>query len=247
MANLTSVLVIGLGLGLGLGLGPGLLAQPSPAPVPAPAPVPTPTSTPTQVQVVGPITFRLEAPKGDKGDPGAKGKDGKDGIDGQSASVFVGPVTTLPAGSPATVTNTGTPRNAVLSFGIPQGVQGSAGSGPIPSPGPGPNPSPNPSGELRLRPLLSRAFPVDFPQVQGPGCSPPVDFTFGGFYWFYGYWFAMLTDGPSNGLNRPPGVFVSAVPRVQNQANVWSFALCVTGTESWTEGKNWVQLSVWPR
>ena len=42
-------------------------------------------------------------------------------IDDINASVTVGTVTTLPAGSPATVTNVGTPQDVILNFGIPEG------------------------------------------------------------------------------------------------------------------------------
>jgi flagellar basal body rod protein FlgF len=41
----------------------------------------------------------------------------------------VGTVTTLAAGTQATVTNSGTAQAAVLNFGIPQGVAGTGGSG----------------------------------------------------------------------------------------------------------------------
>jgi hypothetical protein len=44
---------------------------------------------------------------------------------GDAASVTVGTVTTLSAGSPATVTNSGSAQNAVLNFGIPMGATGS--------------------------------------------------------------------------------------------------------------------------
>ena len=54
--------------------------------------------------------------KGAKGDPG------------QAATINVGTVTTLPAGSDATVTNSGTTSAAVFNFGIPKGADGS-GSG----------------------------------------------------------------------------------------------------------------------
>lgn len=50
--------------------------------------------------------------KGEKGDPG------------QAATITVGNVTTLPAGSSATVTNTGTTSSAVFDFGIPKGADG---------------------------------------------------------------------------------------------------------------------------
>lgn len=50
--------------------------------------------------------------KGTKGDPG------------DAATVTVGTVTTLPAGSSATVTNSGTSSAAVFNFGIPKGADG---------------------------------------------------------------------------------------------------------------------------
>ncbi|WP_160115257.1 DNRLRE domain-containing protein [Bryocella elongata] len=54
---------------------------------------------------------------------------GPTGPSGAAASVTLGSVTTLAAGSAATVTNSGTAQNAVLNFGIPQGAAGAAGSG----------------------------------------------------------------------------------------------------------------------
>ena len=50
-----------------------------------------------------------------------------DGEKGDSATIAVGTVTTLPAGSPATVTNSGDENNAVFDFGIPQGAKGDKG------------------------------------------------------------------------------------------------------------------------
>jgi hypothetical protein len=55
------------------------------------------------------------------------GSTGAAGAQGASVAVSVGTVTTLPAGSQATVTNTGTPQAAVLNFGIPHGPAGAAG------------------------------------------------------------------------------------------------------------------------
>jgi hypothetical protein len=60
---------------------------------------------------------------------GVKGDQGVQGLPGQSATVLIGTTQTLPAGSAATVTNTGTATNAVLNFGIPKGADGSGGSG----------------------------------------------------------------------------------------------------------------------
>lgn len=42
-----------------------------------------------------------------------------------TSSITIGDVTTLPAGSEATVTNTGTEENAILNFGLPKGDAGS--------------------------------------------------------------------------------------------------------------------------
>lgn len=50
------------------------------------------------------------------------------GAKGDSATVAAGTVTTLPAGSPATVVNSGTTSAAVFDFGIPQGADGTDGS-----------------------------------------------------------------------------------------------------------------------
>ena len=72
------------------------------------------------------------------GAPGKDGKDGKDGrdgadgapgADGKAATVSVGRVTTLPAGSDATVVNRGTETDALLDFGIPRGEKGESGGG----------------------------------------------------------------------------------------------------------------------
>jgi collagen type VII alpha len=57
------------------------------------------------------------------------GGTGPTGAVGNATTVSVGTVNTLAAGSQATVTNSGTSQAAVLNFGIPQGVQGAAGTG----------------------------------------------------------------------------------------------------------------------
>lgn len=71
-----------------------------------------------------------QGPAGPAGEPGPQGPQGEPGPRGESALTFeVGTVTTLPAGSDATVENTGaTEGDIVLSFGIPQGVQGQQGA-----------------------------------------------------------------------------------------------------------------------
>ena len=49
------------------------------------------------------------------------------GPQGLAATIALGPVTSLPAGTAATVTNTGSSQAAVFSFGIPKGDQGIQG------------------------------------------------------------------------------------------------------------------------
>jgi hypothetical protein len=56
------------------------------------------------------------------------GSTGPTGPSGTAGTVSVGTVTTLAAGAQATVTNSGTEQQAVLNFGIPQGVSGTSGS-----------------------------------------------------------------------------------------------------------------------
>ena len=99
--------------------------------------------------------LKFTIPRGATGTPGADGKDGVTftpsvdttgdlswsndgglpnpetvnlrGAQGEAATVQVGQVTTLPAGSQATVTNSGTNQAAVLNFGIPTGATGADG------------------------------------------------------------------------------------------------------------------------
>lgn len=64
---------------------------------------------------------------GPKGDTGAIGPQGVKGDSGQNSTVSSGTVTTLPSNQPASVTNSGTPNNAVFNFSIPQGEKGITG------------------------------------------------------------------------------------------------------------------------
>lgn len=64
-----------------------------------------------------------------RGDTGATGATGPAGADGTAATVTIGTTTTLPEGSSATVTNSGTSSAAVLNFGIPKGDTGTSGVG----------------------------------------------------------------------------------------------------------------------
>ena len=65
--------------------------------------------------------FNFTIPRGDTGATGPAGSDG------QAATVSIGSTTTLPAGSSATVTNSGTSSAAVFNFAIPKGDTGSKG------------------------------------------------------------------------------------------------------------------------
>ena len=67
-------------------------------------------------------------PKGDKGDTGAKGEKGDTGT---TPNIQIGVVETLPAGSHATASMSGTVENPLLNLGIPQGIPGHGGGGSI--------------------------------------------------------------------------------------------------------------------
>lgn len=75
----------------------------------------------------------LKGDKGDKGEQGLpgikgdKGANGKDGTNAVNPNFTIGTVTTLPSGSNAKVTLTGTYPNLVLNFEIPRGADGSSG------------------------------------------------------------------------------------------------------------------------
>ena len=73
----------------------------------------------------------IQGPQGEQGIQGPQGipgVDGKDGQDGAAATISVGTTSTLPAGSSATVTNSGTSSAAVFDFGIPKGDKGDTGA-----------------------------------------------------------------------------------------------------------------------
>lgn len=73
----------------------------------------------------------LKGETGPAGPQGPAGPSGPAGATGATPNLTVGTVTTLPAGSNATVTITGTTLNPVLNFGIPKGRDGSGGLTPI--------------------------------------------------------------------------------------------------------------------
>lgn len=71
-------------------------------------------------------------PQGDKGDKGDTGPQGPKGDKGDKGDTGITPVitataTTLPAGSSATVTKSGTAENPTFEFGIPKGDKGDKG------------------------------------------------------------------------------------------------------------------------
>ena len=63
----------------------------------------------------------LTGPQGPQGEPGPAG------ADGVSPTINIGETTTLPVGTPASVTNVGSDSSVILNFGIPQGPQGPQG------------------------------------------------------------------------------------------------------------------------
>ena len=77
-------------------------------------------------------TFKVKnGSKGSDGEPGVDGKNGADGqpgTDGVTPNIQIGTVDTLPAGSPATASLTGTPENPLLNLGIPKGADGTGES-----------------------------------------------------------------------------------------------------------------------
>ena len=79
-------------------------------------------------------TLNFVIPKGEKGDTGAKGdagakgQDGVKGADGITPTLKVGSVTTLAAGSNATVTMSKNNNEYTLNFGIPKGNKGDTGA-----------------------------------------------------------------------------------------------------------------------
>ena len=80
----------------------------------------------------------LEGPQGPQGPEGPAGADGAPGTPGAAATIAVGSVSGLPAGSTPTVTNSGTSAAAVFNFGIPSGAPGATGpEGPEGPPGKG--------------------------------------------------------------------------------------------------------------
>lgn len=76
-----------------------------------------------------------QGPQGETGPAGADGAPGKDGAPGAKGDtgatpdIQIGTVTTLPAGSDATASMSGTAENPMLNLGIPKGADGASGGG----------------------------------------------------------------------------------------------------------------------
>lgn len=70
-----------------------------------------------------------QGPQGERGLTGERGEQGEKGNDGVTPNITIGNVTTLPAGSGATVTKRGTIESPIFDFGIPQGQDGANGDG----------------------------------------------------------------------------------------------------------------------
>jgi len=66
-------------------------------------------------------------PRGPAGPQGPQGNPGVNGTNGVTPTISIGTVDTVPFGDPATVTNTGTPPNAIFNFEIPEGDTGPQG------------------------------------------------------------------------------------------------------------------------
>lgn len=92
------------------------------------------------------------------GGTGGDGLDGPPGPPGQNATIAIGTVTSLPFGTPPTVTNTGTPTNAILNWGIPRGEDGADAPGAVTG-------VTNTSVGIEIVDGLIKAIPVQWPPV----------------------------------------------------------------------------------
>jgi hypothetical protein len=70
----------------------------------------------------------IQGNTGATGAAGTNGTNGSNGTNGTAATIGVGTVTGLSAGSTPTITNSGTSSAAVFNFGIPAGATGTAGT-----------------------------------------------------------------------------------------------------------------------
>lgn len=107
------------------------------------------------------------------GGGGGEGLDGPPGPPGANATITIGSVTSVAYGQPATVTNSGTPTNAILDFEIPRGEDGSDGAG-----GSGLTTS---AGGIEFVNGLLQSVPVQWPPIMlinvNPVTTPGVTLT----------------------------------------------------------------------
>lgn len=128
-------------------------------------------------------------PTGLTGPAGPVGATGPTGPAGAAATVSVGTTTTLAAGAPATVTNSGSTSAAILNFGIPAGPTGPVGpAGPAGGTGPagatGPTGPVGPSGPSGAAATVSVGTTTTNPagtpaSVTNSGTSSAAVFNFG--------------------------------------------------------------------
>lgn len=78
-----------------------------------------------------PETVNIKGPQGKPGEKGDTGSPGAKGDPGATPNLQIGTVETLPAGSDATASVSGTAENPLLNLGIPKGADGSGGSSAI--------------------------------------------------------------------------------------------------------------------
>ena len=94
---------------------------------------PSSSASVTNVGSSSAAVFNFGIPQGVRGIQGIQGIQGEQGIQGNTgatgtaATIAVGSTNTLPSGSYAVVSNSGTSSSAVFNFGIPQGIQGIQG------------------------------------------------------------------------------------------------------------------------
>lgn len=166
--------------------------------------------------IVGP-----QGPQGEQGDRGPAGQTG------DAATVRVGTTTTLPAGSQATVTNTGDEHDATLNFALPQGKDGNEGPrGPQGVQGiPGPNGEKGVKGDLG--PKGDKGDKGD-PGMQGPKGNPGSDGDQGpwgpGWYRAEPYFDSDLKHWYINAHNITPSVgsLWNGTPIVDSEGNIWN-------------------------
>lgn len=107
------------------------------------------------------------------GAPGGDGLDGPQGPPGAAASIGVGTVTTVAAGQPAAVTNSGTASAAIFNFQIPRGP---AGADAPPAAGLNYN-----SANIVITNGLAQELPTSWPPIHTiaftPGPTPPDKIT----------------------------------------------------------------------